>query len=78
MDKPAVSTSCRLDLGIDQLDDCHCSSIAGSVSEMQDPGVTTLSSSKAWGDIIEQLLHDGIALHYLERLAACMQVPTLA
>jgi hypothetical protein len=74
----AVTTLGRLDLGIDQLDDRHRSGIAGSVSEAQNPGVTTLSFSKAWGDFIEQLLHDSIALYHLESLAACMEVPTLA
>jgi hypothetical protein len=69
---------CFCDLGIYQLDDRHRSSIAGSVSEAQNSGVTTLSSGKPWGDFIEQLLHDSIALHHLEGLAACMEVPTLA
>jgi hypothetical protein len=65
-------------LAIYQLDDCHRSGIACSVSEAQNPGITTLSSGKPWGDFIEQLLHDSIALYHLESLAACMEVPTLA
>jgi len=74
----ATTTLCFRDLGIYQLDDRHRSGIAGSVSEAQNPGVTTLSSGKPWGDFVEQLLHDSIALYHLESLAARMQVPTLA
>jgi hypothetical protein len=74
----ATTALCFLDLAIYQLDDSHRSGIAGSVSEAQNPGVTTLSSGKPWGDFIEQLLHDSIALYHLESLAACMEVPTLA
>jgi hypothetical protein len=74
----ATTALCFLDLGIYQLDDRHRSGIAGAVSEAQNPGVTTLSFSKPWGDFIEQLLHDSIALYHLECLTACMQVPALA
>jgi len=74
----ATTTLGFRDLGIYQLDDRHRSGIAGSVSEAQNPGVTTLSSGKPWGDFIEQLLHDSIALYHLKSLAACMEVPTLA
>jgi hypothetical protein len=74
----ATTALCFRDLGIYQLDDRHRSGIAGSVSEAQNPSVTTLSSGKPWGDFIEQFLHDSIALYHLESLAACMEVPTLA
>jgi hypothetical protein len=72
-----ISLRC-LNLCIDQLDDRHCSGIARSVSEVHNSGVTTLSFSKTRGDFIEQLLHDSVALHHLESLAARMQIPTLA
>jgi hypothetical protein len=74
----ATTASCFRDLGIYQLDGRHRSGIARSVSEAQNSGVTTLASCKPRGDFIEQLLYDSIALHHLEGLAACMEVPTLA
>ena len=75
----ALATAlCFLNLGIDQLDDRHRSGIAGTVSEAKNSCVTAVSCGKPWSDLIEQLLHDGIALYHFEGLSACVEVPTLA
>jgi hypothetical protein len=69
---------CFLALEVYQFDNRHRSSITGTVSKAQNPCVTTRSSGKPWGDFIEQLLDDSIALYHLESLSACMEVPALA
>jgi hypothetical protein len=65
-------------LSIYQLNNCHGSSITRTVSEAQNPCVPSLSFSEARGDLIEQLLHDCIALYHLESPSAGMEVPALA
>jgi hypothetical protein len=69
---------CFLDLAIYQFDNRHRSSIARTISDAQNPCVTALSSGKPWGDLIEQLLDDSIAVDHLESLSTRMEVPALA
>jgi hypothetical protein len=66
------------DLGIYQLNDRHRSGIAGTVADAQNPCIPALSFGQPWGDLIEQLLHDSVALYNLESLSARVKVSTLA
>src|SRR5262249_2648461 len=68
----------RLDVAVDELDDCDRGGIAVAEAGLEHAGIAAAAVLVAGREHLEQLLHHGHVAHLRDRLAARVQIAALA